>query len=867
VALSRLSRDQSRVEAGPMNSPSMILLRLLGGASVEGPTGVVNARGTRGHRLALLALLATARRRPVTRDKLIAILWPDASDERARPQLSDALYLLRGALGEDAIIGSGDELRLNSELVTSDVERFAQLLSAGELERAIAEYAGPLLDGFHLNDAAEFERWLDGERARLAACFADALGTVAAAHEREQRWAESLPYLRQLATHDPYASRTALRLMRALNAVGNRAGALQHARVHIALLRDEFVTEPDAEVVALVDQLTAEPGAAETAIAVTMSAATTCAATTCAATTCAATTCAATTGAVTTSAATISAATTVAETASFESLNASPGAVELRMAAAPVAVEARNIETVVSPAGVSAQPWSRRRSILLGVGMATLAAVIFVARTGDGNARDATIALARPSALAPQRSIAVLPFDDLGAAQDEAWFSDGLTEEIIGLLGRVDGLRVAARLSSFALRNRRLDARSMGDTLRVATLLEGSVRRDGDQMRVTARLVDVATGYQLWSRSYDRKVSDAIALQHEIASAIVGALQLRLSPSQVAGFARAPDDPEVHDLYLRAAHARNKLTREEMLKAVDYFDRAIRLDSSYAPAYAGKATTLGPMIWYGHMPRAQGVAMLRAAAARAVALDPSLPEAHVARGMLAFFFDWNWSEGEEAFRRAIELNPNEAIAHHFLANLLRSTRRFDEAIAERMRSIELDPLSVRTTMQLGTDYFLAGRTALAAAQFRRAAELEPRSPALLGQGPTVSLGLGHVYEHDGQFDAALTEYLKLDSLNDVAPAELVALRQVFAKSGMRGYWRRRGETLERSEPPADLIHLAWVWSRVGETGKVVQLLERAYRARNPGMVFLGVHPDFAAARKDPRVQGLLARMGLQAVER
>ena len=829
------------------------MLRLLGGASVEGPTGVVNARGTRGHRLALLALLATARRRPVTRDKLIAILWPDASDERARPQLSDSLYLLRSALGEDAIIGTGDELRLNDALIDSDVQQFEQHLADNAPALAIAAYAGPFLDGFHLSDSAEFERWLDSERARLSASLRDALGGVAAGHERAQRWEEALPWLRQLASHEPYSGRTTVRLMRALHAAGNRAGALQHARVHIALLRDEFGTEPDAEVAALVEHLMSEPatapatGAARTDIPKTVGASP---------------------NAITPAVAfTMKVADVAAGTPAVASMIPDALAVPASDLLDPDRIDGDTPRSSTAPMHPRPARWSRRQSIVLGVGLAALAGAIVIARAVGGNARVMPPALARPSALAPQRSIAVLPFDDLGAAQDEAWFSDGLTEEIIGLLGRVDGLRVAARLSSFALRDTRLDARSMGDTLRVATLLEGSVRRDGEQMRVTARLVDVSTGYQLWSRSYDRKVSDAIALQHEIASAIVGALQLRLAPAQVAGFARAPEDPEVHDLYLRAAHARNKLTREEMLKAVDYFDRAIRLDSSYAPAYAGKVTTIGPMIWSGQLPREQGVALMRTAAVRAVALDAALPEAHIARGMLAFFFDWNWLEGEEAFRRAIELNPNEAIAHHFLANLLRSAGRFDEAIAERTRAIELDPLSVRITMNLGADYFIAGRQEMAAAQFRRSMELEPRSPVLLGQGPTLSLGLGHVYEHDRQFDAALAEHLKLDSLNGVAPAELAVLRAEYAKSGIRGYWRRRGDVLERSMPPTDLIHLAWVWSRVGEQEKVIDLLERAYRLRNPGLVFLGVHPDFATVRRDPRVQRLLARMGLQAVER
>jgi TolB-like protein/DNA-binding SARP family transcriptional activator len=838
-------------------SSTQISLRLLGGASVVGPNGLINARGTRAHRLALLAVLSTGKRRPISRDKLIALLWPDASEDRARPLLSDALYLLRGALGEEAILGVGDDVQINAELVDSDEQRFEQLVAAREFEPAVAEYTGPLLDGFHLNDGgAEFEQWLDGERARLDAMFADALGAAAAVQEQAERWAAALPHLRRLAAHDPYSGQSALRLMRTLQRSGNRAGALQHARVHSALLRDEFGTEPDAAVTAFVAQLmddatTRSPHAAPESPA-----------------------------GVAPAEAGLDAAHDTApysappttDLSTFAARVAAP-APHVSHVAAGVAAPAPDVDHHDAPAASRAttaapevRPQFPGRSVLLVMALAAMAVTgVVIARREP--ATDARATATSPARGAPLRSIAVLPFDDLSAAQDDAWFGDGLTEEIIGVLGRVDGLRVAARRSSFAFRRTPLDARSIGDTLHVATLLEGSVRRDGDQMRVTARLVDAASGYQLWSRSYDRRARDVIALQNEIANAIVGALQLRLAPARAATVARAPDDPDVYDLFLRAVYARNKLTRDELLKAVDYFDRAIRLDSAYAPAYAAQVTTLGPMIWYGYLPRAQGVALMRAATARAISLDASLPEAHIAQGMLAFYFDWNWALGEQSFRRAIELNPNEAIAYHFLANLLRSTGRFDEAIAARLRSIELDPLSVRTIMQLGTDYFLAGRTAEAAAQFRRAKELEPRSPALVGQGPTVSLGLGHVYERDGMFRAALTEYVALDSLNGVAPAGLADLRQAFERSGIRGYWRMRGEQLQRTTPPTDLVHQAWVWARVGDTGKTVQLLEEAYRARNPGLVFLAVHPDFAAARKDARVRSLMASLGLAAVPR
>lgn len=403
----------------------------------------------------------------------------------------------------------------------------------------------------------------------------------------------------------------------------------------------------------------------------------------------------------------------------------------------------------------------------------------------------------------------------------------------------------------------------MGDTLRVATLLEGSVRREGDRIRVTTQLIDVANGYQLWSQEYDRRADEVIALQRDIATAIVRALQLQLAPPTPGRPAPAAPDAEAYDLYLRGTYARNKLTREELAKAVDYFDRAIRLDSTYAPAWAGKATALGPMVWHGHLPRAQGAPRMDAAARRAVELDETLPEAHIARGMYAFFFDWDWPAAEREFRRAIALNPNEALAHHFLANYLRAMGRLDDAIASRTRAVELDPLSVRLGQLLGADYFVAGKYDLAEKYFRQAIDLEPGSPVVLGLGPGIHMGLGHVYERQGKLEAAMQEYMRIDSLDGATTAELARRRQAFASSGIRGYWRRRAESMEEEAGlPPDPVRLAWMWARVGDTERTVQRLQRAYRERSLALVYLGVTPEFAAARADPRVRTILEAMRL-----
>ncbi|HEX9164266.1 MAG TPA: BTAD domain-containing putative transcriptional regulator, partial [Gemmatimonadales bacterium] len=237
----------------------MLTLRLLGTASIQGADGRgVAGRAAQGARMALLAYLAMARGRPVSRDKLIALLWPNARPERARPQLSDTLYILRTGLGEEAVRPVDDVLALGPG-VSCDVMEFETLLDAGALERAVETYAGPLLDGFHLADSPAFEDWLAAERLRLARRYGKALEALAGRCEGEEDFAAAAAWWRRLAVHDPFNGHVALQLMRALDAAGDRAGALQHARMHATLLREEFDAEPDADVLALAEQLRVDP--------------------------------------------------------------------------------------------------------------------------------------------------------------------------------------------------------------------------------------------------------------------------------------------------------------------------------------------------------------------------------------------------------------------------------------------------------------------------------------------------------------------------------------------------------------------------------------------------------------------------------
>jgi len=757
-----------------------------------------------GRRLALLALLALARGRSITRDKVIALLWPESGTERARPQLSDTLYILRGAVGEDVVRSAGDDLALNPEAITSDVAAFERLLDEGQLEPAVGLFAGPLLDGFHLSDAVEFEHWLDAERARLGQRYAAALESLAANSDARDQYAAAVGWWRKLAAVDPYNSGVALRLMRALDAVGDRAGALRYARVHAALLQEEFDAAPDAEVTAFAERLRIEQPSRPAAV---------------------------------------------------------PAVV--RPAHSTALVEPDSPANAGTPATTDVpsnggEPAAEKRPTRAYV-WAAAALLLVLGILGVYGVRGA-----RPASRAPaERSVGVLPFINMSADPQNAYFSDGLSEQIIAELSRIDGLRVAARTSSFALRERTLDARAIGDTLGVAAVLEGSVRRDGHHLRVTTQLIDAATGYHIWSDEYDRELQDVFALQQEIAAAIAGALELRLASGGAAKRARRVRDLEAYDVYLRGLYLRNSLSTSALQQAADFFDRAIELEPDFALAWAAKASVVAPMIYFGHVPQEQGVAELRVLVARAMELDATLGEAYAALGILKLFFDWDWDGAEHALRRAIELNPNDPHAYHHLANCMHAMGRLEEAVAARKRSVELDPLNPRTRITLGSDYFVAGDHERAAAEYRRASQLDPVSPLALGLGPSLPRGLAEVYLAQGRNDEAVEEYVRIATLRAASTSELHAIRAAYATSGLPGFWRSWLDMdLRQSAGNPNPLRAAAIWAQMGDTAQIFHWLDRAYAERNPGLIYLGFEPAFENVRAHPRLARILSEMKL-----
>lgn len=774
----------------------MYTLRLLGSAILEESQTPLKGRAGQGWRLGLLAILALARGRPLSRDKLVALLWPEAGPDRARPQLSDALYVVRSTLGEDAIRAAGDGLVLNPDVITSDVAQFEALLVEGRLEEAIGLYRGPLLDGFHLSGSVEFESWLDGERADLDRRYALALEALAEAAEAGGDFGSATGWWRRRATHDPFNGRIALRLMRALETAGDRAGALQHARIHATLLREEFAAEPDAELTAFVDHLRRESPAPQ--------------------------------------------APKPAPTPSHSHAGAPTPLHTVAGEATP---------TAVPPTAANTRRTSRLRIL---AGAVAVGAVLAL-----GIAYGVVGRAAPPPAA---RSVGVLPFLNMSPDPANAYLSDGVSEQIILALSRVGGLRVAARTSSFALRDRELSVRSIADTLDVQAVLEGSVLVDGERLRIIAQLIDAQTGFHIWSEQYDGDLRDVFAMQDSVAFAIADALHLRLAgPTSPAG--RHVPGLAAYDLYLRGLQLRNSLSADALRQASEYFDRAIALEPRFAEAWAAKASVIAPQAYFRYARRDSVVVQLRTLTTRALELDPDLGEAHTSLGVLKLFYEWDWRGAEAALLRAVRLNPSDAHAWHHLGNYYSAMGSQEKATTARERAAQLDPLNPRSLIVLSRAYLFAGDYDRALDNARRAARFDPVHPLLLGTGPSLPAGAAEIHLRLGNDADAVEEHLRVAALRGATMEEIEAMRTAYASSGMTGFWKSWLQMdLRQSGASPDPVRMAALHLRSGDTATAVDWLDRAWDERNPSLIYLRREPVFAGMLTQPRVARIVTSM-------
>jgi serine/threonine-protein kinase len=452
------------------------------------------------------------------------------------------------------------------------------------------------------------------------------------------------------------------------------------------------------------------------------------------------------------------------------------------------------------------------------------------------------------------RTIAVLPFTNLSPDPEENYLVDGLTEELIGVLSRVRELRVAARTSAFAYKGANRDIREIGREMDVGAILEGSVQRVGDRIRVHAQLIDVADGFHLWSEAYDRDVTDMFAVQRDLALRIASALQASLSPAERQLVTeRRTVSPEAFALYLKGRHFWNQRTSIGFDRARDYYQRAIAADPGFAQAHAGLATTYSLQGLWGDLSSAAAGERVRAAATRAVELDDALAEAHAALGVYLHVYAWDSEAAEREQRRAIDLDPRLVIARYFYGNLLRAHGRLDEALAQHRTALEIDPLDLVVNEAFGKTLILADRVEEASAHFQGALELDSLSWSL-------HAGLGASHEAAGRYAEALNEFRRASDLG----GPILHVARLLARVGREEEARDILAKL-REEAGRTGIHntdVATVFYALHDVDGALDWLEQALRERTPGLRFIHGRPEFKGLDAEPRYRDLLRRIGV-----
>ena len=707
----------------------MLYIRTFGGCSIERGGARLDELSGQRKVLSLLALLAGAGPRGLTRESVTALLWPDRDDERARTSLKQLVHSARRQLHPDLLLASAD-LRLDTRYVSSDVDDFRNAVRHGDHEGAVKLYSGPFLDGFHVRGADGFERWASDERTSLARDFAQALEALAVRADRSGDARTAVESWQRLATAEPLNERVAVGLLRALDASGDYAAAIQHARGFHDRVRDELGIEPD-----------------------------------------------------------------------------------------PVFAEALN-ELV------------RRRE-------------------SGGRAQPADA----PGTPQQGATLAVLPFANTGGDLSDEHFSDGLTDELIGTIGKLPGLIITGRTSSFSFKGKGLDVRAIAESLRVDHVLEGSVRRSGERLKIGAHLIRARDGAVIWSEIYDRDTKDVFAVQEEIAHAIANALRVRLGPTVSTQKRAATEDLVAHELYLKGRYFQNRVSEEDLRRSVAYFEQAITRDANYARAHAGLADAHLLLAVLGDGPQDYHVSQVREAVARALALDSTLAEAHTSLASILFSFDWNWPAAEREFERAIALDPGYGLAHQRYGLYLMYQGRFDEARPVLEQARKVDPLAPSASMNLGRLHLCAGRAEMAVPLLEAAVELNPRL-ALAHEH------LGHAYLRLDRRDEAVAAFRVVAALGGARGATRLAY--ALAVTGLSHDARAILDGILRATDQDHLpsFGLAMAYAGLRDADTAFQWLERAYTERDAFLHSIKATIAFDVLHSSPRWAKLLRRLGL-----
>jgi serine/threonine-protein kinase len=461
----------------------------------------------------------------------------------------------------------------------------------------------------------------------------------------------------------------------------------------------------------------------------------------------------------------------------------------------------------------------------------------------------------------PIHSLAVLPFLNTMPDPNTEYLSDGVTESIINHLSLVPELKVMARSTVFTYKGREVDARKAGRELNVEAVVTGRISSQGNTIVINVDLVRVSDGSQLWGDQFNQTEKNILAVQHEISEKVSDALKLRLTGEQRALVTKSyTADGEAYQSYLKGRYYWYKDTAEDYDKSIQYYEAAIQKDSRYALAYSGLADTYHSMTTSGLLQPEEGFTKVRDVAQKALDLDESLAEAHVALATVRFGYDWNWPAAEEEIKRAIELNPNSVEVHRFYARFLRAFGRFEEAISEITKAQDLDPLSPEIVNTSGITYYWARKFDEAIAKYHRSLELDPNNAVTHNY-------LADAFARKGMFSESIAEEQKSLTLNG-AEDEAKVLGEEFKS---KGYLEATKLKLQRTidylkedakEQYVSPMNFAFVYAGLGDANNAIPWLEKSYREHAIWMVFLKTDPQFDKIRSDPRFQDLLKRIGL-----
>lgn len=778
---------------------------------------------TQPKRLALLAYLATASPTGVHgREALLALFWPESDDERARNALRQSLHYLRRSLGDGVVVGHGDrEVGVDRARIRCDAVQFDGAIAEGRPAEALDLYQGEFLAGLHVEGAPGAERWLEERRTHYARAAVTAARTAARDEEARGGAASAALILRRALAISPCDEPTIRSLLELHERTGARTEALRDFEAFAERLGAEMGLEPSAETRAIAERIAAPRPPARSPEAPPP------------------------------------ATSSAAEQGASPPLAATPPA----GAPAPDPPPAAHAVPPTGPAPVPApvSPASPTRGRLRRPGAASMAAAAVVVTLAAAffvlpGLRSPAAESGAVEPVDARAAVAVLPFANLSGDPTQEFLADGVAEELMTALARVPGLSVVARTSAFSFKGQAVGVDSIGRALRVGYVVDGSVRMTRDRVRVTAQLVDVASGYQVWGETFEGPLADVFSVQDSIARTIVQALR----PSLAAGEPGLPPtpagDPLAHADVLRGVGALGLDSPQGFALAAGFFRRALEREPDHPRALAGLAQTRAVDAYRRVVSPDEGYAEARRLAERALELDPTLSLPHVVLGRIAADHDWDFDRSEHHYRRALDLVPGDVSAIRGLARLMAHMGRGDEAVALARRSLELDPVSPLGHRWLGSTYTLTGRHEEAVETLAAALALAPGND--LGR-TALALSLSALGRHA---EAVAAAELTIEAL----PDDQMMISHGAVVNAAAGNVERARELLAALEalPLPAHYYRAMIHGALGETDRAFELLDRAVAEREALLRQVGAMPAFASLRADPRFARVLQQVGL-----